>query len=981
MFLEKTSLNEEKIKITHKAPTDEEEDNDYDFENCSKPPGGIAWIVNKNLEVKIKCYMIHSRISYVVIDDKLAVFGLYLPSNDSQPSTKIKMISLIDKISKLVSDLKDKNISSIIGGDLNMDIKRKNKYDIMLINWLKRDKLNSICDTYEQEIEHTFFKSSKRSHIDYILAGAKTADEFIDDAEIIHTKNSCTTSSHDGPINQGDHHPLKLDLKLPTESIMKAKIESIIKKYVWSDQNKLIFNLELMNANKLVDTNTSLLDKNNHQQMEQKTFELINKLIVNMRNCGEKITEESLKSKGYKFFKNKRDEAISNLKNETKIARQKWKKDGGDSNLKKWENLKRLLKLSKKSKVIYDEYELVSDLNKDLSKHDRKYWQKLSKLHKPRSFVDVDVDQAKILFQELFNNPLISSPESNKNMQLVNDFKNEVKNDVYDYKVNEVVLNNIIKTLNTNCALGFCSIPNEFFKYGNNCETIRIIKKILELYINYNIKPQFFNVGLVKLIIKDENKEHDDINNIRPITLSDPLTIIFEKLIMHELNLYHKPFKEQFGFKKNSSCAHAIFTVRELALWKKRYGRQMIICALDASKAFDKMNRPIMFIQLKKILEPCLVRSLINYYEDLKLVISNNGKFSNIFSTTYGVKQGGPASPRLFAIYMEPLSTMLQKSKIGIKVGKSLINHVLYADDTSIICESISDLNKLLEICTKFGLYFEVKFNPSKTQFMIFNKNKNDQSIKPFFDNLELEEVNSIKFLGAYLSNDLSSETHVSKRVISATLKVNCLYKSGFKSEFASSQLKMSQYKSFIRPSLLHDAENQYYSVKLLNEVQSTESTLIKRAYGIPARFTKSTELNRANGLWCMKSKIFKIKSNSLIRLLENEYTKDLIQFLLADNKITKDPASVIGYTMKELNHYNNDLSWLILRCKDQCEVLERIFEDESSNLKCQLLKHALEHKGKTRKMKILKIIKMVKNKNGKIVHMDLESLFQIRSE
>ncbi len=42
---------------------------------------------------------------------------------------------------------------------------------------------------------------------------------------------------------------------------------------------------------------------------------------------------------------------------------------------------------------------------------------------------------------------------------------------------------------------------------------------------------------------------------------------------------------------------------------------------------------------------------------------------------------------------------------------------------------------------------------------------------------------------------------------------------------------------------------------------------------------------------------------------------------------------------MKELNHYNNDLSWLILRFKDQCEVLERIFEDESSNLKCQLLR------------------------------------------
>lgn len=119
-------------------------------------------------------------------------------------------------------------------------------------------------------------------------------------------------------------------------------------------------------------------------------------------------------------------------------------------------------------------------------------------------------------------------------------------------------------------------------------------------------------------------------------------------------------------------------------------------------------------------------------------------------------------------------------------------------------------------------------------------------------------------------------------------------------------------YKSFISPSLLHDAENQHYSVKLLNEIQSTESTIIKRAYGISARYTKSTELNRANGLWCMKSKIFKIKSKFLIRLLENDYTKSLLKFFLKDTKIRKDQASLIGYIMKELNHYNTDLSWLI---------------------------------------------------------------------
>ena len=180
---------------------------------------------------------------------------------------------------------------------------------------------------------------------------------------------------------------------------------------------------------------------------------------------------------------------------------------------------------------------------------------------------------------------------------------------------------------------------------------------------------------------------------------------------------------------------------------------------------------------------------------------------------------------------------------------------------------------------------------------MIFNKNKIPYTSKPVFDTLELEEVNSIKFLGTHLSSDLlSSETHFNKRITSATLKVNCLFKSGFKSEFSSSQLKKSQYKSFISPSLLHDAENQHNSVKLINEIQSTESTIIKRTYGISARYSKSTELNLANDLWCMKNKF-------LIRLIENDYTKSLLKFLLKDTKIRKDQTSLIGYILKELNH------------------------------------------------------------------------------
>jgi len=166
-------------------------------------------------------------------------------------------------------------------------------------------------------------------------------------------------------------------------------------------------------------------------------------------------------------------------------------------------------------------------------------------------------------------------------------------------------------------------------------------------------------------------------------------------------------------------------------------------CALDASKAFDKVRREKLWITLIDKAQPHVIRSLMNYYGDLKLIVNNNNEYSKIFNTTLGVKQGGPASPRLFTIYMEPLTHELEKSNIGVKIGDLLINHLMYADDVLLISTNIADLNKLLEITTKFGLNFELKFNPAKTQFMICDRFRSKFRSDP---NVEHHEINKYKY-------------------------------------------------------------------------------------------------------------------------------------------------------------------------------------------------------------------------------------------
>ncbi len=69
---------------------------------------------------------------------------------------------------------------------------------------------------------------------------------------------------------------------------------------------------------------------------------------------------------------------------------------------------------------------------------------------------------------------------------------------------------------------------------------------------------------------------------------------------------------------------------------------------------------------------------------------------------------------------MDPLSRILNESKIGCRLNGMMINHIMYADDSCIIASSPSGLQKLLNICSSFALDNTIVYNETKTKFMCF---------------------------------------------------------------------------------------------------------------------------------------------------------------------------------------------------------------------------------------------------------------------
>ena len=477
------------------------------------------------------------------------------------------------------------------------------------------------------------------------------------------------------------------------------------------------------------------------------------------------------------------------------------------------------------------------------------------------------------------------------------------KNEIFDYNLSQHLLTRTIQDLKIDKAVGFSGVASELIKYGISDKLLEIITIIIETMINHDVRPKNINIGKIKPVVKDQKKDWNDINNLRPITISDCIAIILEKIILFEIEKDRPNNEKQFGFKKDSSCQHAIWTLREIIAYNKRRHKRTLICTIDASKAFDKINRNNLWAKMIGQIRPYLLRCLINYYSESRAVVCLDGNYSGMFSTLIGVKQGGPLSPKLFCLYMDELIETLDNSSFGIKIGNIKINNMLYADDIVLISERPNELNALLKMTTDYGHEYEVKFNPDKTNFMIAGDSVNfSQDIKIVFDDKEIERVKELKYLGVMFDDTIKSSRHIEFKIKSALTRYQEMIGCGIEDPNLASEIKLEYYRTFIRPVLYYGLETLQLNVTQIKTIQTLESKLLKSAFRI-SKYSKSTRLMRACRIEMTKERIAILKIKFLKRLKMNTLTNRIIgELLMNDEKCKRDEKSFLGEIIKTLN-------------------------------------------------------------------------------
>ena len=150
--------------------------------------------------------------------------------------------------------------------------------------------------------------------------------------------------------------------------------------------------------------------------------------------------------------------------------------------------------------------------------------------------------------------------------------------------------------------------------------------------------------------------------------------------------------------------------------------KDMYLCFIDYSKAFDKVRHEDLFQMLSKLdIDGKDLRILSNLYWKQKATVRVNGEHSEETSIRRGVRQGCVLSPDLFNLYTENILTEIEDIR-GISVGGHNINNLRYADDTVLIAQSEKTLQKMLDIVVKASENRGLALNISKTESMTISK-------------------------------------------------------------------------------------------------------------------------------------------------------------------------------------------------------------------------------------------------------------------
>jgi len=188
---------------------------------------------------------------------------------------------------------------------------------------------------------------------------------------------------------------------------------------------------------------------------------------------------------------------------------------------------------------------------------------------------------------------------------------------------------------------------------------------------------------------------------VRLLGIPTVLDRLIQQLLLQALTpIYEPTFSESsWGFRPGRSAHDAVRAAQRYI----REGKDWVV-DLDIEKFFDRVNWDILMTRIGKTLRDKRVLKLIGRF--LRSGVMVNGV---VIETEEGTPQGGPLSPLLANIYLDPMDKELESR--GHRFSR-------YADDSNIYVGSEPSARRVMELMTAWiAKHLRLKVNAQKSGY------------------------------------------------------------------------------------------------------------------------------------------------------------------------------------------------------------------------------------------------------------------------
>lgn len=329
--------------------------------------------------------------------------------------------------------------------------------------------------------------------------------------------------------------------------------------------------------------------------------------------------------------------------------------------------------------------------------------------------------------------------------------------------------------------------------------------------------------------------------NRRGIQVADKLYLLMSKTLADRLSADNEEriSESQAGFRRWRGCRDQRCSLQLLIDESLERAKPLHVALVDLEKAFDRVDRAALLAIMRHYgVEEDYIRVVHDLHTDTKARVRWRNTRSEAFDITWGVQQGSPASNPEWNLFVSiivdqtlaelgPAAGVLIRWNVDgqlIPAGAAHADAVslrqlllLLADDITVTAETAAGLQHALEVlfdvCRRWGMRISI----SKTKVLSFSRpraiNATPAAIPaptPTFtiDGVDLEVVESAKYLGSWYSADGSLDREISARISAASFASERLRRTLWKCRRVSLGRKISLYRCLVLTILLYGAES-----------------------------------------------------------------------------------------------------------------------------------------------------------------------------